>query len=332
MARLARGTSCRAASDGSRLASSRLSPVLDVEEPTSHGAAGRANRCPRIDSRDVHSKSTLGHTSDSRRAPQVGDLRKSVDGRDVHAAASAAAVPNVADLPHQSCEPDHGCRPVRRAHRDVPAAFCPYDPCARPSSDRPRGDQGSSDRGLDGTTAAQCISENDAPRYLLHDRDSVFADVATTIAGMNTHAVRTAPRSPRQNAYVERVIGSIRRECLDHVIVMNAAGLQQILRDSRLTRTRRARARSRRRQPVASSPFQKSAGCITVTTASPRSHDAASIQLKPTVPPVRSTRLCCGALLTMSETLEHWSGVRRGLTRGLWALLFSFRLFSRHTT
>jgi len=48
---------------------------------------------------------------------------------------------------------------------------------------------------------------------------------------MNTHAVRTAPRSPRQNAYVERVIGSIRRECLDHVIVMNAAGLQQILRD-----------------------------------------------------------------------------------------------------
>src|SRR4030095_8949153 len=99
---------------------------------------------------------------------------------------------------------------------------------------------------------------------------------------------------------------------------------------SRLTRTRRARARSRRRQPVASSPFQKSAVRITVTTASPRSHDAASIQLKPTVPPVRSTRLYCGALLTMSETLEHWSGVRRGLTRGLWALLFSFRLFSRH--
>ena len=55
--------------------------------------------------------------------------------------------------------------------------------------------------------------------------------MATTIAGMNTHAVRTAPRSPRQNAYLERVIGSIRRECLDHVIVMNAAGLQQILRD-----------------------------------------------------------------------------------------------------
>jgi putative transposase len=71
--------------------------------------------------------------------------------------------------------------------------------------------------------------ENEAPRYLLHDRDTVFADVATTTAGMNTQAVRTAPRSPWQNAYVERVIGSIRRECLDHVIVMNAAGLHRMI-------------------------------------------------------------------------------------------------------
>ncbi len=70
--------------------------------------------------------------------------------------------------------------------------------------------------------------ENDAPRYLLHDRDSVFADVATTIARMNMQTVRTAPRSPWQNAYVERVIGSIRRECLDHVIVVNATGLHRV--------------------------------------------------------------------------------------------------------
>ena len=73
------------------------------------------------------------------------------------------------------------------------------------------------------------FSERDAPRYLLHDRDSVVADVATTIAGMNTQTVRTAPRSPWQNAYAERVIGSIRRECLDHVVVVNAAGLRRLL-------------------------------------------------------------------------------------------------------
>jgi transposase InsO family protein len=73
--------------------------------------------------------------------------------------------------------------------------------------------------------------DNETPRYLLHDRDAVFADVATTIAAMNIEPVRTAPRSPWQNAYVERVIGSIRRECLDHVIVVNDVGLRRVLRD-----------------------------------------------------------------------------------------------------
>ena len=73
--------------------------------------------------------------------------------------------------------------------------------------------------------------EHDAPGYLLHDRDGAFAAVATTVAGMNIQAVRTAPRSPWQNAYVERVIGSIRRECLDHVIVVNAIGLHRVLMD-----------------------------------------------------------------------------------------------------
>ena len=48
---------------------------------------------------------------------------------------------------------------------------------------------------------------------------------------MNTQAVRIAPRSPWQNAYAERVIGSIRRECLDHMIVVNAAGLHRVLTD-----------------------------------------------------------------------------------------------------
>jgi hypothetical protein len=49
---------------------------------------------------------------------------------------------------------------------------------------------------LDRTAAAQYLSKHDTPRYLLHDRDSVFANVATTIAGMNMQTVRTAPRSP----------------------------------------------------------------------------------------------------------------------------------------
>jgi len=69
-----------------------------------------------------------------------------------------------------------------------------------------------------------------APGYLIHDRDLAFQGLVATAKAMGVDDVRTAPRSPWQNAYVERFIGSIRRECLDHVIVLNAAGLRTILK------------------------------------------------------------------------------------------------------
>jgi putative transposase len=69
-----------------------------------------------------------------------------------------------------------------------------------------------------------------APRYLIHDRDLAFQAVAATAKAMGIEVVRTAPHSPWQNAYVERFIGSLRRECLDHVIVLNAAGLRTIVK------------------------------------------------------------------------------------------------------
>jgi putative transposase len=69
-----------------------------------------------------------------------------------------------------------------------------------------------------------------APRYLIHDRDLAFQAVMATATAMGIEDIRTAPRSPWQNAYVERFIGSVRRECLDHVIVLNTAGLRTILK------------------------------------------------------------------------------------------------------
>ena len=53
--------------------------------------------------------------------------------------------------------------------------------------------------------------------------------VTATARAMGIATVRTAPRSPWQNAYVERFIGSVRRECLDHVVVLTADGLRTIL-------------------------------------------------------------------------------------------------------
>ena len=61
-----------------------------------------------------------------------------------------------------------------------------------------------------------------APQYLLRDRDRIFGrDFVDQVNVMGIKQVLSAPRSPWQRAYVERVIGTIRRECLDHMIVFN---------------------------------------------------------------------------------------------------------------
>ncbi len=60
------------------------------------------------------------------------------------------------------------------------------------------------------------------PRYLLHDRDAIFShDFRRRVQGMGIEEIRTAFRSPWQNPYCERLIGPIRHECLDHVVVLN---------------------------------------------------------------------------------------------------------------
>lgn len=71
---------------------------------------------------------------------------------------------------------------------------------------------------------------DEAPRYLIRDRDLAFAAVHATAEAMAITQVLTAPRSPWQNGVIERFIGSVRRECLDHVIIFNANGLQRILK------------------------------------------------------------------------------------------------------
>jgi len=68
------------------------------------------------------------------------------------------------------------------------------------------------------------------PRYLLRDRDAIFGnDFREQVRDMGIHEVLSTPRSPWQRAYVERVIGSIRRECLDHVIVFDETSLRRTL-------------------------------------------------------------------------------------------------------
>jgi transposase InsO family protein len=68
------------------------------------------------------------------------------------------------------------------------------------------------------------------PRYLIRDHDHAFDGWAKTARTMRINELLTALRSPWQNAYAERFIGSARRECLDHVIVFSATGLHRLLK------------------------------------------------------------------------------------------------------
>ena len=82
-------------------------------------------------------------------------------------------------------------------------------------------------------TAQQIIEafpDETAPRWLLRDRDAIYGDLfRRRVAGMGISEAISSPSSPWQNPYVERLIGSIRRECLDHVIVLNQTHLRYTL-------------------------------------------------------------------------------------------------------
>jgi hypothetical protein len=69
-----------------------------------------------------------------------------------------------------------------------------------------------------------------APRYLLRERDHIYAaKFRSRVHSFGIKEVLKAPRSPWQNPYVEPLTGSIRRECLDHVIVLNERHLKPVL-------------------------------------------------------------------------------------------------------
>jgi transposase InsO family protein len=76
----------------------------------------------------------------------------------------------------------------------------------------------------------QAFPEETAPRFLVRDRDKIYGERfrhAVEVTGIEE--VVTAARSPWQNPYAERLIGSLRRDCLDHVIVLDEVHLRRIL-------------------------------------------------------------------------------------------------------
>ena len=72
---------------------------------------------------------------------------------------------------------------------------------------------------------------DEAPDYMVRDRDGCYGQAATKrLAAMGIRDHPTAARSPWQNGHAERLIGSIRRECIDHIVVFGEAHLRRVLK------------------------------------------------------------------------------------------------------
>ena len=134
------------------------------------------------------------------------------------------------NVPAKSCRRDRLYRPVRGSDDLVPGytvASTRTQPPANYAAWRPpiRPPNGSLAR------SREACGWDPAPACLIRDRDRVYGEAFTRrIRAMGIRDRPTAPRSPWQNGYAERLIGSIRRECLDHVIVFSERHLRHVLR------------------------------------------------------------------------------------------------------
>jgi transposase InsO family protein len=81
------------------------------------------------------------------------------------------------------------------------------------------------------TSITEAFPWDEAPGYMVRDRDRIFGAIVTRrLRAMGIRDRPIAPTSPWQNGFAERLIGSIRRECLDHIVVFGEAHLRGILR------------------------------------------------------------------------------------------------------
>ena len=230
--RLAFGACLGSTRYGRALASARIPLVLALEVPdATRGPSHARQGNHRADSSHGPRQSNLGQSTHPGRTAVAGPRRCRSDRGQVPTATSQAAF---ADLEQRSCTTTSArwrrwifssCRPPRFAcctswsfSATSVAGLCISASRSRPNA----------------AWVSQQLREafpfDSAPRYLIRDRDSIFGDeVRRCLAGLNVEEVVIAPRSPWQNPFVERLIGTIRRELLNHVIVLGERHLHRLL-------------------------------------------------------------------------------------------------------
>src|SRR6478736_746618 len=113
---------------------------------------------------------------------------------------------------------------------------------------------------------------DDPSKYLIRDRDQISGAVVTRrLRAMGIRDKPTAPASPWQNGFAERLIGSIRRECLDHIIVLGEAHLRRVLKSYARYYNGVRTHRSLKKDAPVSRPVQRSG--VTQRICAQRQHE-----------------------------------------------------------
>ena len=204
--------------------------LLALEVPTSCRPACGFSRDPRSGPDNQPRQPALGCPTQSWRVADTRHRHRPVHCRQVHVTTSRAAVSGLAGLPAQSRRPHRRHRSVRLADRRVQTALR----AGHPASERGQLVWTNVTANPTAEWIARQITDafpwNEAPGYLIRDRDTAFgAAVTRRLRGMGIRDRPITPRSPWQNGHVERLIGSIRRECLDHVVVLGESHLRYLL-------------------------------------------------------------------------------------------------------
>ena len=101
------------------------------------------------------------------------------------------------------------------------------DPSTTPSTFNSRAISWTAQRLVEATIDADRV-----PRFLIHDRDSIYGgEFRARVRGLGARRLTIPPRAPQANSFCERMIGTLRRDCLDHVIIRNARHAERVLRD-----------------------------------------------------------------------------------------------------